>query len=88
MGDSRHLVLTDAERIPMQSSLWKLGALVGVIGVGFLVLMKAQTGMTVDKGTEPDSEYAETEFTETAAIDELDNLVDSGRVHTGGDCGG
>ena len=51
----------------MQSSLWKLGALLGVIGVGFLVLLKAQNDMT---GHAPAPE----EFNELAALDELSDL--------------
>jgi uncharacterized repeat protein (TIGR01451 family) len=51
----------------MQNSLWKLGALLGVIGVGFLVLVKAQNEMT-DRQQPGDS------FNELAAIEELEGL--------------
>src|SRR5690606_12187522 len=52
---------------PMQNSLWKLGALLGVIGVGFLVLLKAQNEMT-------DRQQPEESFNELTAIEDLENL--------------
>lgn len=54
----------------MQNSLWKLGALLGVIGAGFLVLLKAQSEMG-SKQAAPD------EFSEQAAIEELESLGES-----------
>jgi uncharacterized repeat protein (TIGR01451 family) len=51
----------------MQNSLWKLGALLGVIGAGFLVLLKAQNEMT-------DRQPPDEAFNELTAIEDLEGL--------------
>jgi len=60
----------------MQSSLWKLGALLGVIGAGFLVLLKAQKEMTQQAST-PEA------FSELDAIDHLASLEETQATSTG-----
>ncbi|MFP6766078.1 MAG: hypothetical protein VB858_20770, partial [Planctomycetaceae bacterium] len=42
----------------MQNSAWKLTAMAGVIGLGFLIVLQAQRGM--QDGQESDTELAET----------------------------
>ena len=58
----------------MQNSIWKLTALAGVIGIGFLIALQTQNGLNADK----DAALSETQVsTEETAQTEAANVANN-----------